>query len=129
MLLYDTRSTRDHAEQKASSRRTPARHRTSVTIAAVVGLVVQPCGEDIFRFSIQVGLVSSGRHTSMSSSVLHLIQTGRPHLVGLRIETAQILDVPHAARDCPHITYLSVGIIVGRNRFCTDCVVARKLTE
>lgn len=122
LVLYNTCSIRDKAEQKVFSRlqqfkRDAGKGKTF----AVLGCVAQQEGERIFEKAPHVSLVvGSASYARLPELLVQLEQGGR-RLTGLSLDAAGTFETPVTRRDNPHRAYIT--IIEGCDKSCAYCVV------
>ena len=121
MLLYNTCSIRDKAEQKVFSRLGGVKRGASGKTIGVLGCVAQHSGEDIFRRAPHVDFVCGSASYNTLPSILDRIEAGESRITGLELETDETFDVPRVERDRPFSAYLT--IIEGCDKSCSYCVV------
>ena len=121
MLLYNTCSIRDKAEQKVVSRLAGVKRSGAGKIVGVLGCVAQHSGEDIFEYAPHVDFVCGSASYSALPTILDRVEAGQPRVAGLDLDTDQTFDVPRVERDRPYSAYLT--IIEGCDKSCTYCVV------
>ncbi len=122
LVLYNTCSIRDKAEQKVFSRlrqfgRMAGRNKTF----AVLGCVAQQEGENIFERAPQVNLVCGSASYSRLPEMLVQVQAGQKRVTGLDLGTEETFETPFTRRDNPYRAY--VTIIEGCDKSCAYCVV------
>ena len=122
LVLYNTCSIRDKAEQKVSHRldkfKFAANHGK---IFAVIGCVAQQEGERIFEKAPHVSLVAGSASYNKLPEMLVQLEAGNRRVTGLSLETEDTFDTPFTRRDNPHRAYLT--IIEGCDKSCAYCVV------
>ena len=122
LVLYNTCSIRDKAEQKVFSRlqnfkKTAGKDR----IFGVLGCVAQQEGEKIFDRAPHVSLVCGSASYPKFGDLLVQIENGDRHVTGLSLDTEDTFDTPLTRRDNPHRAYIT--IIEGCDKSCAYCVV------
>src|SRR5450432_1421140 len=127
LVLYNTCSIRDKAEQKVFNRlqnfkRDAGKSGTaSGKVFGVLGCVAQQEGEKIFERAPHVSLVAGSASYTRLGEMLVQIEAGNRHVTGLSLDTAEAFDTPFTRRDNPHRAYLT--IIEGCDKSCAYCVV------
>ncbi len=122
LVLYNTCSIRDKAEQKVFNRLQQfKRDAGKGKIFGVLGCVAQQEGEKIFDRAPHVSLVAgSASYTRLGEMLVHL-ESGNRRVTGLSLETDETFDTPFTCRDNPHRAYIT--IIEGCDKQCAYCVV------
>ena len=121
LVLYNTCSIRDKAEQKVFHRLDESRRRARGRKFGVLGCVAQHNGEEIFQLAPHVNLVCGSASYNQLPSLLERLEAGEDRVVGLSLETDETFDQPAAERDNPHSAFLT--IIEGCDKNCAYCVV------
>src|ERR671921_94626 len=121
LLLYNTCSIRDKAEQKVFHRLDQFKKEHSGKIFGVLGCVAQQEGEKIFDRSPHVSLVCGSASYNKLGEMLVQIERGDRRVTGLSLDTEDTFDTPLTRRDNPHRAYLT--IIEGCDKSCAYCVV------
>lgn len=122
LILYNTCSIRDKAEQKVFSRlRQFQRSRGEGKVFAVLGCVAQQEGERIFERAPHVNLVCGSASYTKLPELLVRIEQGANRVSGLSLNTGETFEVPYTRRDNPHRAFLTV--IEGCDKSCAYCVV------
>ena len=121
MLLYNTCSIRDKAEQKVFSRLAGIKRRAEGKTIGVLGCVAQHNGEEIFDHAPHVDFVCGSASYNALPAILDRIEAGEPRVTGLALDTDETFDLPCVERDRPYSAYLT--IIEGCDKQCTYCVV------
>ena len=121
MLLYNTCSIRDKAEQKVFSRLGGVKRRAGGKTIGVLGCVAQHNGEDIFDHAPHVDFVCGSASYNALPSILDRVEAGESRVTGLSLDTDETFDVPFVERDRPYSAYIT--IIEGCDKECTYCVV------
>ena len=121
MLLYNTCSIRDKAEQKVFSRLSGVKRRAGGKTIGVLGCVAQHNGEDIFDHAPHVDFVCGSASYNALPTILDRVEAGESHVTGLALDTDETFDVPFVERDRPYSAYIT--IIEGCDKECTYCVV------
>jgi tRNA-2-methylthio-N6-dimethylallyladenosine synthase len=128
LVLYNTCSIRDKAEQKVFNRLSDyKKYKAQGKVFGVLGCVAQQEGEKIFERAPYVSLVAgsaSYRHLpEMLVQIEAQIEAGKPvRVTGLDDrETDECFETEFTARTNPHRGYIT--IIEGCDKFCAYCVV------
>lgn len=121
MLLYNTCSIRDKAEQKVFSRLSGVKRRAAGKTIGVLGCVAQHNGEDVFDHAPHVDFVCGSASYNALPTILDRVEAGESHVTGLALDTDETFDVPFVERDRPYSAYIT--IIEGCDKECTYCVV------
>lgn len=122
LVLYNTCSIRDKAEQKVFSRlqqfkRDAGKGKTF----AVLGCVAQQEGERIFQKAPHVSMVVGSASYTKLPELLVQLETGNRRVTGLSLDTDDTFETPLTRRDNPHRAYIT--IIEGCDKACAYCVV------
>ena len=123
LILYNTCSIRDKAEQKVFNRLNDykALHRKGKRFA-VLGCVAQQEGEKIFDRAPYVSLVSGSASYRNLPQMLARLEAGEERITGLDDrQTEETFETEFTARSNPHRGYIT--IIEGCDKFCSYCVV------
>ncbi len=125
LVLYNTCSIRDKAEQKVFQRlqefKSQAGKKGNGRVYGVLGCVAQQEGERIFERAPHVSLVVGSASYNQLPELLVQIQNGERRVTGLSLETEDTFETPMTRRDNPHRAYIT--IIEGCDKNCTYCVV------
>ena len=121
MLLYNTCSIRDKAEQKVFSRLAGVKRRAAGKTIGVLGCVAQHNGEDIFEYAPHVDFVCGSASYNALPAILDRVESGESRVTGLDLETIETFDAPRVERDRPYSAYIT--IIEGCDKSCAYCVV------
>ncbi len=121
LLLYNTCSIRDKAEQKVFARLSNIKNTSTDKMIGVLGCVAQHNGEDIFEYAPHVDFVCGSASYNTLPTLLDRVESGEARVSGLNLETNETFDVPRIERDRPYSAYIT--IIEGCNKSCTYCVV------
>lgn len=121
LLLYNTCSIRDKAEQKVFNRLIEFKKRSKDKIVGVLGCVAQQEGEKIFERAPHVSLVAGSASYSRLPEMLVQIESGNRRVTGLSLDTEETFEVPYTRRDNPYKAFLT--IIEGCDKSCAYCVV------
>jgi tRNA-2-methylthio-N6-dimethylallyladenosine synthase len=123
LILYNTCSIRDKAEQKVFHRLNEyKRLQGEGKKFAVLGCVAQQEGEKIFDKAPYVSLVSGSASYRNLPQMLARLEAGEQRITGLDDrQTDETFETPFVARTNPHRGYIT--IIEGCDKFCAYCVV------
>ncbi|MBV9268020.1 MAG: tRNA (N6-isopentenyl adenosine(37)-C2)-methylthiotransferase MiaB [Acidobacteriaceae bacterium] len=122
LVLYNTCSIRDKAEQKVFHRLQQFKRDTGKgKVFGVLGCVAQQEGEKIFERAPHVSLVAGSASYTKLPEMLIQLETGDRRVTGLSLDTDQTFDTPFTRRDNPHRAYIT--IIEGCDKSCAYCVV------
>jgi len=122
LVLYNTCSIRDKAEQKVFHRLQQfKRDAGKGKIFGVLGCVAQQEGERIFEKAPHVSLVAGSASYTRLPEMLVQLESGNRRVTGLDLNADQAFDTPHTRRDNPHRAYIT--IIEGCDKSCAYCVV------
>jgi tRNA-2-methylthio-N6-dimethylallyladenosine synthase len=122
LILYNTCSIRDKAEQKVFSRlQNFKRAAGNGKIFGVLGCVAQQEGEKIFERAPHVSLVAGSASYTRLGEMLVQLESGSRRVTGLSLDTEETFDTPFTRRDNPHRAYIT--IIEGCDKSCAYCVV------
>jgi tRNA-2-methylthio-N6-dimethylallyladenosine synthase len=123
LILYNTCSIRDKAEQKVFHRLNEyKRLQGEGKKFAVLGCVAQQEGEKIFDRAPYVSLVAGSSSYRNLPEMLGRLEAGETRITGLDDrQTDQTFDTEFTARTNPHRGYIT--IIEGCDKFCSYCVV------
>src|SRR5579862_7801563 len=122
LVLYNTCSIRDKAEQKVFSRLQQFKKQFGKTKTfGVLGCVAQQEGEKIFERAPHVNLVAGSASYNKLPEMLVRLETGNRRVTGLSLDTEDTFDTPLTRRDNPHRAYIT--IIEGCDKSCAYCVV------
>ncbi|HVN02870.1 MAG TPA: tRNA (N6-isopentenyl adenosine(37)-C2)-methylthiotransferase MiaB [Bryobacteraceae bacterium] len=122
LVLYNTCSIRDKAEQKVFTRlQNFKREAGKGKVFAVLGCVAQQEGEKIFDRAPHVSLVAGSASYTKLPEMLVQIEAGARRVTGLSLDTEETFDTPFTRRDNPHRAYIT--IIEGCDKSCAYCVV------
>jgi tRNA-2-methylthio-N6-dimethylallyladenosine synthase len=123
LILYNTCSIRDKAEQKVFNRLNDYKklHRAGKRFG-VLGCVAQQEGEKIFARAPFVSLVSGSASYRKLPEMLTRLEAGEKHITGLDDRQAgEAFETEFTARQNPYRGYIT--IIEGCDKFCAYCVV------
>ena len=123
LILYNTCSIRDKAEQKVFHRLNDFKKlRKEGKRFAVLGCVAQQEGEKIFERAPHVDLVAGSASYRNLPEMLIQIEAGASRVTGLDDrQTDETFETEFTARTNPHRGYIT--IIEGCDKFCAYCVV------
>jgi tRNA-2-methylthio-N6-dimethylallyladenosine synthase len=123
LILYNTCSIRDKAEQKVFHRLADYKQlQKRGKKFGVLGCVAQQEGEKIFERAPHVSLVCGSASYRNLPQMLTEIETGEARVTGLDDrQTDETFETEFTARSNPHRGYIT--IIEGCDKFCAYCVV------
>src|ERR1041385_148299 len=123
LVLYNTCSIRDKAEQKVFHRLNDYKKlQAQGKKFGVLGCVAQQEGEKIFEKAPYVSLVAGSASYRNLAGMLVQIEAGNKHVTGLDDrQTDLTFETDFTARTNPHRGYIT--IIEGCDKFCAYCVV------
>ena len=123
LILYNTCSIRDKAEQKVFHRLNEyKRLQGEGKKFAVLGCVAQQEGERIFEKAPYVSLVAGSASYRNLPEMLRRLEAGEQRITGLDDrQTDLTFETEFTARSNPHRGYIT--IIEGCDKFCAYCVV------
>ncbi len=122
LVLYNTCSIRDKAEQKVFNRLQQFKRGSGKDkIFGVLGCVAQQEGERIFERAPHVSLVAGSASYTKLPEMLVQLEAGNRRVTGLSLDTEETFDTPFTRRDNPHRAYIT--IIEGCDKACAYCVV------
>ena len=123
LILYNTCSIRDKAEQKVFNRLNDYKklHKLGKRFG-VLGCVAQQEGEKIFEKAPYVSLVSGSASYRKLPEMLARLEAGENRIMGLDDrQTDETFETEFTARQNPYRGYIT--IIEGCDKFCSYCVV------
>jgi tRNA-2-methylthio-N6-dimethylallyladenosine synthase len=123
LILYNTCSIRDKAEQKVFHRLDEYKRqdRTGKRFG-VLGCVAQQEGENIFNKAPYVSLVSGSASYRKLPEMLARLESGETRITGLDdLQTDETFETEFTARQNPYRGYIT--IVEGCDKFCSYCVV------
>ena len=123
LILYNTCSIRDKAEQKVFNRLNDYKklHKAGKRFG-VLGCVAQQEGEKIFERAPYVSLVSGSASYRKLPEMLARLESGETRITGLDDrQTEETFETEFTARQNPYRGYIT--IIEGCDKFCAYCVV------
>ena len=123
LILYNTCSIRDRAEQKVFHRLDEyKRLQGEGKRFAVLGCVAQQEGEKIFERAPFVSIVSGSASYRKLPEMLERLEAGEKRITGLDDrQTEETFETEFTARTNPHRGYIT--IIEGCDKFCAYCIV------
>src|SRR5437773_7601659 len=122
LVLYNTCSIRDKAEQKVFHRLQQfKREGGKGKTFGVLGCVAQQEGEKIFEKAPFVSLVAGSASYTKLPEMLVQLEAGARRVTGLSLDTDETFDTPFTRRDKLHRAYIT--IIEGCDKSCAYCVV------
>ena len=123
LVLYNTCSIRDKAEQKVFNRLNDyKKYQKQGKKFGVLGCVAQQEGEKIFDRAPYVSLVCGSASYRNLPQLLIQIEAGKSRVTGLDDrETDECFETEFTSRTNPHRGYIT--IIEGCDKFCAYCVV------
>jgi tRNA-2-methylthio-N6-dimethylallyladenosine synthase len=123
LVLYNTCSIRDKAEQKVFNRLSDyKKYQKQGKKFGVLGCVAQQEGEKIFERAPYVSMVCGSASYKNLPQMLVQIEAGKHRVTGLDDrETEDCFETEFTARTNPHRGYIT--IIEGCDKFCSYCVV------
>jgi tRNA-2-methylthio-N6-dimethylallyladenosine synthase len=122
LILYNTCSIRDKAEQKVFNRLQQFKREAGKgKVFGVLGCVAQQEGERIFERAPHVSLVAGSASYTKLPELLVQLEAGNRRVTGLSLNTTETFDTPLTRRDNPHRAYIT--IIEGCDKSCAYCVV------
>jgi tRNA-2-methylthio-N6-dimethylallyladenosine synthase len=123
LVLYNTCSIRDKAEQKVFHRLADYKKlQKEGKKFGVLGCVAQQEGEKIFERAPYVSMVCGSASYRNLPAMLVQIEAGKTRVTGLDDrETEECFETEFTARTNPHRGYIT--IIEGCDKFCSYCVV------
>ena len=123
LVLYNTCSIRDKAEQKVFHRLADyKKYQKQGKVFGVLGCVAQQEGEKIFERAPHVSMVCGSASYRNLPQMLVQIVAGNRHVTGLDDrQTDECFETEFTSRTNPHRGYIT--IIEGCDKFCAYCVV------
>src|SRR6201996_4436064 len=123
LILYNTCSIRDKAEQKVFNRLNDYKKlHASGKRFVVLGCVAQQEGDRIFERAPYVSMVSGSASYRKLPEMLERLEAGERRITGLDDrQTEETFETEFTARSNPHRGYIT--IIEGCDKFCAYCVV------
>jgi tRNA-2-methylthio-N6-dimethylallyladenosine synthase len=122
LVLYNTCSIRDKAEQKVFGRLQQFKREAGRgKLFGVLGCVAQQEGEKIFDRAPHVSLVAGSASYTKLPAMLAQLESGNRRVTGLNLDTEETFETPFTRRDNRHRAYIT--IIEGCDKSCAYCVV------
>jgi len=121
LVLYNTCSIRDKAEQKVFHRLDDFKRNGKGKVFGVLGCVAQQEGEKIFDRAPHVSMVAGSASYAKLPEMLVQLEAGGRRVTGLSLDNDQAFETPFTKRDNPHRAYIT--IIEGCDKACAYCVV------
>jgi len=121
LVLYNTCSVRDKAEQKVYQRLRQFKRAANGRVFGVLGCVAQQEGLRIFEAAPYVSLVCGSASYNQLPVLISRIEDGDHRVTGLDPATDDTFETPYARRDNPYRAYITV--IEGCDKACAYCVV------
>jgi tRNA-2-methylthio-N6-dimethylallyladenosine synthase len=121
LVLYNTCSIRDKAEQKVYSRLQQFKRTANGRMFGVLGCVAQQEGLRIFERAPHVGLVCGSASYRRLPELIAELESGNRRVTGLSLDAGETFETPYTQRDNPHRAY--VTIMEGCDKSCAYCVV------
>jgi tRNA-2-methylthio-N6-dimethylallyladenosine synthase len=121
LVLYNTCSIRDKAEQKVFHRLDQFKRNHKGKTIGVLGCVAQQEGTKIFDRAPHVDLVCGSASYNSLPQMLVQIENGNKRVTGLSFDSEETFETPYTRRDNPHKAYIT--IIEGCDKACAYCVV------
>ncbi len=122
LVLYNTCSIRDKAEQKVFSRLQQfKRDAGRGKVFAVLGCVAQQEGARLFDKAPHVSLVCGSASYTKLPGMLVELEAGNRRVTGLDLSADETFETPLTRRNNPHRAYIT--IIEGCDKSCAYCVV------
>src|SRR5579862_8245478 len=108
LVLYNTCSIRDKAEQKVFNRLQNFKRAGNDKVFGVLGCVAQQEGEKIFDRAPHVSLVCGSASYTRFGEMLVQLEAGNRRVTGLSLDTDETFDTPFTRRDNPHLAYITI---------------------
>ena len=122
LVLYNTCSVRNKAEQKVYSRLQQfKRANGNGKVIGVLGCVAQQEGEDIFNKAPYVALVCGSASYNNLPKMMAQLKAGEKRVIGITPEPSETYDASFTRRESDHQAYIT--IIEGCDKSCAYCVV------
>ncbi len=121
LVLYNTCSVRDKAEQKVYQRLRQFKRAAGGRLFGVLGCVAQQEGRRIFEQAPYVSLVCGSASYHRLPGLISRIEAGDRQVTGLEPAEDDTFETPYVRRDNPHRAYITV--IEGCDKACAYCVV------
>lgn len=122
LVLYNTCSIRDKAEQKVYARLQQFKREAGKgKVFGVLGCVAQQEGERIFQRAPHAGLVCGSASYAELPQMLVRLEAGDRRVTGLNLDAEAAFETPLTRRDSPHRARIT--IVEGCDKSCAYCVV------
>jgi tRNA-2-methylthio-N6-dimethylallyladenosine synthase len=121
LVLYNTCSIRDKAEQKVYGRLQQFKRNGNGKVIGVLGCVAQQEGLRIFEKAPNVSLVCGSASYGRLPELIAALERGERRVTGLSLDSGETFETPYTQRDNPHRAYIT--IIEGCDKSCAYCVV------
>ena len=121
LILVNTCSIRDKAEQKVFNRLQHHKKGGAKQVIGLLGCVAQQEGEKVFERAPHVSLVVGSASYTKLPELLVRIEQGDRRVTGLSLDTEETFETPLTRRDNPFRAFLT--IIEGCDKSCAYCVV------
>jgi tRNA-2-methylthio-N6-dimethylallyladenosine synthase len=121
LVLYNTCSIREKAEQKVYSRLQQFKRHGNGRVIGVLGCVAQQEGERLFERAPYVSLVCGSASYRQLPSLLAELECGNRRVTGLDLAAEETFETPYTRRDVPYRA--SLTIMEGCDKSCAYCVV------
>lgn len=121
LVLYNTCSIRDKAEQKVFHRLDQFKRAGKDKVFGVLGCVAQQEGEKIFTKAPHVSMVVGSASYTKLPELLVQLEAGNRRVTGLSLDTDETFETPMTRRDSPYRAFIT--IIEGCDKSCSYCVV------
>jgi len=122
LVLYNTCSIRDKAEQKVYARLQQFKRAVGKgKVFGVLGCVAQQEGERIFGRAPHVSLVCGSASYVRLPQMLVQLKAGKRRVTGLDLDAEEAFETPLTRRNSPHRAYIT--IVEGCDKRCAYCVV------
>jgi tRNA-2-methylthio-N6-dimethylallyladenosine synthase len=121
LVLYNTCSIRDKAEQKVFHRLDQFKRENKGKVFAVIGCVAQQEGERIFERAPHVSLVAGSASYTKLPELVARLERGEKRVTGLELDTDETFETAYTKRD--HSLKAYITIIEGCSKSCAYCVV------
>jgi len=121
LVLYNTCSIRDKAEQKVYSRLQQFKREANGKVYGVLGCVAQQEGLRIFDRAPHVSLVCGSASYAKLPQLMSELEKGNRRVTGLSLATDETFETPYTRRDDRHRAYMT--IMEGCDKECAYCVV------
>jgi tRNA-2-methylthio-N6-dimethylallyladenosine synthase len=122
LVLYNTCSIRDKAEQKVYARLQQFKRAAGKgKVFGVLGCVAQQEGQRIFGRAPHVSLVCGSASYVRLPQMLVQLEAGNRRVTGLDLDAEEAFETPLTRRESPHRAYIT--IVEGCDKRCAYCVV------